>query len=70
MIIVLEMRTVKEKFLVSRTLSLTPRPPPGDCPDWVYVPDDPEGGADRHTPSPDEPGEVTFVDIDTFEATF
>ena len=48
----------------------TPRPPPGDGPDWVYVPDDPEGDAARQAASSDEPGEVTFVDIDTFEATF
>ena len=49
----------------------TPRPPPAeDYPDWVYVPDDPDGEAARQAASSDEPGEVTFVDIDTFEATF
>jgi hypothetical protein len=49
----------------------TPRPPPAeDYPDWVYVPDDPEGDAARQTASSGEPGEVTFVDMDTFWATF
>jgi hypothetical protein len=32
--------------------------------------DDPDGDSDRHTASSDEPREWTYVDIDTFEATF
>ena len=43
-----------------------PRAPPArDL--WVHDPDD---HADRQTEASDEPGELTYVDIDTFEATF
>jgi hypothetical protein len=40
-------------------------PPAGD----VSV-HDPDGVSDRQTAACDEPGELTYVDIDTFEATF
>jgi hypothetical protein len=44
----------------------TPRPPPARD-GWGH---DPDGEADRQTASSDEPRELTYVDIDTFEATF
>jgi hypothetical protein len=44
----------------------TPRPPPAGE-GWVH---DPDGDADSQTACPDEPLELTYVDIDTFEATF
>ncbi len=34
---------------------------------WVHHPDE---DADRQTAASDKPGELTYVDIDTFEATF
>jgi hypothetical protein len=34
---------------------------------WVH---DPDGDADFQTVASDEPWELIFVDIDTFEATF
>jgi len=40
-------------------------PPAGDV--WVRHPDE---DSDRQTAASDEPGELTYVDIDTFEATF
>ena len=44
----------------------TPRgPPAGDG--WVH---DPDGDSDSRMASGDEPRELTYVDIDTFEATF
>ena len=44
----------------------TPRAPPA-VDDWVHDPDD---AADGPTLSSDAPREVTFVDMDTFWATF
>jgi hypothetical protein len=40
-------------------------PPAGDV--WVH---DPEEDAGRQTAASDEPGELTCLDIDIFEATF
>ena len=44
----------------------TPRAPPATD-GWVY---DPDGDSDSQTAPSDEPRELTYVDIDTFEATF
>jgi hypothetical protein len=44
----------------------SPRAPPGGD-GWVH---DPDGFSDSQTASSDEPRELTYVDIDTFEATF
>ena len=45
-----------------------PRAPPAD---WEQSPSAaPEGSSDSQTESFDEPRELTYVDIDTFEATF
>jgi len=44
----------------------TPRPPPA-ADGWVH---DPDGDGDSQGASADEPRELTYVDIDTFEATF
>ncbi len=48
-----------------------PRPPPADE-EVVYVPDEdfPPLPSDRRTPFSEQPGELTFVDMDTFWATF
>ena len=46
-------------------LSTSRAPPGGDG--LVH---DPDGDADCHTAAADEPRELTYVDIDTFEATF
>jgi hypothetical protein len=35
-----------------------------------YISPPPDEDADRHTAASDEPEELTYVDIDTFEATF
>ncbi len=43
----------------------TPRPPPGDCPDFCVSKNGTVPCAD-----PDEPPELTYVDMDTFWATF
>jgi hypothetical protein len=40
-------------------------PPAGDG--WVH---DPDGDSDGQTDASDEPRELTYVDIDTFETTF
>ena len=44
----------------------SPRAPPAKD-GWVHDPDDPSDG---RTASSDEPRELTYVDMDTFEATF
>jgi hypothetical protein len=50
------------------------RPPPGDCPDYCGTDAAKMGlspfDAQAEPEADDEPGELTFVDIDTFEATF
>ena len=48
-----------------------PRPPPGDCPDFHGAPAQQgrENGTVPMTAS-DDPRALTYVDIDTFEATF
>ena len=59
---------VIEKILRHCSLSqaATPRPPPaGDG--WGH---DPDGDSDGQTASSDEPWELTYVDMDTFWATF
>lgn len=43
----------------------TPRPPPGGA--WVHDPDD---ASDIPLPTADATRELTFVDMDTFWATF
>ncbi|MCY2990071.1 MAG: hypothetical protein NTY19_19685 [Planctomycetota bacterium] len=44
----------------------SPRAPPvGDG--WVH---DPDGDSDGQTASSDEPRELTYVELDTFEVTF
>ena len=44
----------------------TPRPPPNRD-DWIH---DPIDASENQTAATDEPREVTFVDMDTFWATF
>ena len=44
----------------------SPRAPPAKH-GWVHDPDDPSDGP---TASSDEPRELTYVDMDTFEAAF
>jgi len=46
-----------------------PRAPPA-VDDWGLSPWSADGSSDRLTESSDEPCEWTYVDIDTFEATF